>query len=150
MCIFHSEQGSLGTFCAKQNSRGGSSTSLWVKIGWSLWPRSGGGRVVLAKCVFFIQSRAPLGRSAPTKTVVQWLVSCGWSWHSHGSLIPGKFDLKVNQSMKTPWQEYSGVAWSYSLAPVLHKKNTKSNTVAESFCHLKLSILTQVEQYEVH
>ena len=25
-----------------------------------------------------------------------------WSWYSHGGLIPGKFDLKVNRSMKTP------------------------------------------------
>ena len=53
------------------------------------------------------------GSSGP---VAQWrqLVSCDWSWHSHGSLIPGKFDLKINQSMKTPWQEYSGVACSSS------------------------------------
>ena len=33
------------------------------------------------------------------------------------SLIPGKFDLKINQSMKTPWQKYSEVACSYSSAP---------------------------------
>ena len=35
---------------------------------------------------------------------VQWrqLVSCDWSWHSHWSLIPGKFDLKINRSMKNP------------------------------------------------
>ena len=43
----------------------------------------------------------------------QALVSCGWSWQSQGSLIPGKFDLKINRSMKTPWQEYSAVAYSY-------------------------------------
>ena len=53
------------------------------------------------------------GSSGP---VTQWrqLVSCDWSWYSHGSLIPGKFHLKINRSMKTPWQEYSGVACSYS------------------------------------
>ena len=43
--------------------------------------------------------------------------SSDWSWHSHGSLIPGKFDLKINRSMKTPWQEHSGVACFYSSAP---------------------------------
>ena len=50
---------------------------------------------------------------------MQWrqLVSCDWSWHSHGSLIPGKFDLKINRSMKTPWEECSRVACSYSSAP---------------------------------
>ena len=48
--------------------------------------------------------------------VTQWrqLVSCDWSWHSHGSLIQGKFDLKINRSMKIPWQKYSGVACSCS------------------------------------
>ena len=55
------------------------------------------------------------GSSGP---VTQWrqLVSCDWSWHSYGSLIPGKFDLKINRSMKTLWQEYSGVACSHSSA----------------------------------
>ena len=46
------------------------------------------------------------------------LVSFLWlSLHSHGSLIPGKFDLKINRSMKTPWQDYSRVACFYSSAP---------------------------------
>jgi len=44
------------------------------------------------------------------------LVSCDWSWRSHGSLISGKFDLKINRSVKT---EYSDVACSYSSAPAL-------------------------------
>ena len=46
------------------------------------------------------------GSSGP---VTQWrqLVSCDWLWHSHGSLIQSRFDLKINRSMKTPWQEYS-------------------------------------------
>ena len=50
--------------------------------------------------------------------MTQWrqLVSCDWSWYSHGSLTPGKYDLKINRSMKTPWQECSAVACSYSLA----------------------------------
>ena len=39
---------------------------------------------------------------------------CHWSWHSHGSLIPGKFDLKINRSIETPRHEYSGVTCSYS------------------------------------
>ena len=25
------------------------------------------------------------------------LVSCDWSWQSHGSLVPGKFNLKINR-----------------------------------------------------
>ena len=39
------------------------------------------------------------GRSGP---VTQWrqLVYCDWPWYSHGSLIQGKFDLKINRSMK--------------------------------------------------
>ena len=57
------------------------------------------------------------GSSGP---VTQWrqLVSCDWLWHSQGSLIQSRFDLKINRSMKTPWQECSGVACSYSSAPV--------------------------------
>ena len=48
---------------------------------------------------------------------------------SHGSLIPGKFDLKINRWMKTPWQEYSAVICSYSSALVCNywkiaKKNS--------------------------
>ena len=52
--------------------------------------------------------------------MTQWrqLVSCDWSWHSHGSVTPGKFYLKINRSMKTPWQKYSGVPCSYSSALV--------------------------------
>ena len=47
----------------------------------------------------------------------RWLVSCDWLWHSHGSLIQSRFDLKTNRSMKTSWQEYSWVECSYSQAP---------------------------------
>ena len=51
--------------------------------------------------------------------LTQWrqLVSCDWSWPSHGSLIQGKFYLTINRSMITPWQEYTGVSCSYSSAP---------------------------------
>ena len=38
------------------------------------------------------------------------LVSFNWSWHSHGSHSHGKVDLKINQSMKTPWQECEEIA----------------------------------------
>ena len=57
------------------------------------------------------------GSSGP---VTQWrrLVSCNWAWHSHGSLIPGKFDRRVSRSMKTPWQECRVVVYSYSWAAV--------------------------------
>ena len=53
------------------------------------------------------------GSSGP---VTQWrqLMSCDWLWHSHGSLIQSRFDLKINRSVKTPWQKYSGVACSCS------------------------------------
>ena len=56
------------------------------------------------------------GSSGP---VTQWrqLVSCDWLWQSHGGLIQSRFDLKINRSMKTPWQEYSWVTCSYSLGP---------------------------------
>ena len=72
---------------------------------------------------------------------VQWRsevksVSCDWSWLSHGSLIPGKFDLKINRSMKTLWQEYSGVVCSYSSAPgnddcIWNEVNNKINVNEE-------------------
>ena len=58
------------------------------------------------------------GSSGPV-TQGRQSVSCDWSWHSHGSLIPGKFDLKINRSIKTPWQEYSGIACSYQSTPTL-------------------------------
>ena len=53
--------------------------------------------------------------------MTQWrqLVSGDWLWHSHGSLMQSRFNLKINWSMKTPWQEYSWDACSYSLAPVI-------------------------------
>ena len=56
------------------------------------------------------------GSSGP---VTQWrqLVSCDWLWHSHGSFIQSRFDLKINRCMKTPWQENSWVACSYTQAP---------------------------------
>ena len=41
-----------------------------------------------------------------------------WPWRSHGSLILGKFNLKINRSMKTPRQECSAVACPYSSPPV--------------------------------
>ena len=37
-----------------------------------------------------------------------------------------EFDLKINRSMKTPWQKYTGVSCSYSSAPdSLNSKNLK-------------------------
>ena len=87
-------------------------------------------------------------------SVTQWrqLVSCDWSWHSHGSLIPGKFDLKINRSMKTPWQEYSGVACSYSCkylrVHVTEKVTRNLKNYARSGAHFKrpkaISRLVQV------
>ena len=57
-----------------------------------------------------------LWKKASSGPVTQWrqLVSCDWLWHSHGSLIQSRFDLKINRSMKTPWQKYSEVACSSS------------------------------------
>ena len=69
------------------------------------------------------------GSSGP---VTQWhqLLTCDLSWHSHGSLITGKFDRKINRSTETSWQEYCGVACSYSSAPardlLSQKKISKS------------------------
>ena len=45
------------------------------------------------------------GSSGPVTQWRQW-VSCDWLWHSRGSLIQSRFHLKINRSMKTPWQEY--------------------------------------------
>ena len=43
MCIFHSVQSPLLTYCVYRNSTGLKITSLWIKMGSSLWPSSGGG-----------------------------------------------------------------------------------------------------------
>ena len=53
-----------------------------------------------------------LWKKGSSRPVTRWrqTVSCDWSWHSHGCLIPGKFDLKINLSVNSPWQEYRGVA----------------------------------------
>ena len=58
----------------------------------------------------------PLWKKGSSGSVTQWrrLTSCDWLWHSHGSLIQSGFDPKINRSMNTPWQEYSGVACSCS------------------------------------
>ena len=60
-----------------------------------------------------------LWKKGSSGLVTQWsqLLSCDWLWHSHGSLIQSRFDLKINGSLKTPWQEYSWVECSYSWAP---------------------------------
>ena len=57
----------------------------------------------------------------------QWqqLVSCDWSWDSHGSLIPGKFDLKINRSIKNPWQEYKLLAPTHRLL-LVYNSHTSS------------------------
>ena len=62
--------------------------------------------------------------------------SCDWSWHSHGSLIPGKFDLKVNRFMKTPWQEYRAIAFSYSSAPAANVFETTATSDVAPKKHL--------------
>ena len=65
--------------------------------------------------------------------MTQWrqLVSCDWSSHSRGSLIPGEFRLKIYRSTKTLWQKYSGVACSYSEAPGDVDDDDKSDGNAE-------------------
>ena len=49
------------------------------------------------------------GSSGPV-TLWRQLVSGNWLWHSHWSLIQRTFDLKINRSMKRPWQKYPGLA----------------------------------------
>ena len=60
----------------------------------------------------FVKERHFQSSDAVTSISYLWLVV------AHRSLIPKKFNLKINRSMKTPWQEYSGVAYSYSSSPV--------------------------------
>ena len=68
-CVFFfSEQGSLGTSLASQNSAAQARREFELKQGGDLSPGKGVG-LCWPKCVFFILSRAPWGRSAPTKTV---------------------------------------------------------------------------------
>ena len=73
-------------------------------------------------------------RKAVPVQLTQWrqLVSFNWSWHSHGSLTPGNLDLKINRSVKTPWQEYKGFACSHSSAPEEHQIST-GKLSADSF-----------------
>ena len=59
-----------------------------------------------------------IGSSA---SVTHWRQIVIWWWNSYWSRIPGKFGEKINRSMKTPWQEYSGVACSHSSAPACCK-----------------------------
>ena len=70
-----------------------------------------------------------LWKKGTSGSVTQWrqLFSCDFSWHSHGSLIQRKFDLKINRSLKTLWQEYRGVAWSYSSASAANQTKSKVN-----------------------
>ena len=70
-------------------------------------------RIYLKETFSFVKERQFRSGDAVTS------VSCDWSRHSHRSLIPEKFDLKISRSMKTPWQEYSGVACSYTSTPSL-------------------------------
>ena len=51
-----------------------------------------------------------------SQTISYFLV-IGHCTPTGASIIPGKLDLKINRSMKTPWQEYTKVAYFYSLAP---------------------------------
>ena len=46
-----------------------------------------------------------LGKNGSSSQVTQLrqFVCCDWSWHSIGSLIPGKFELKINRSVKICW-----------------------------------------------
>ena len=45
------------------------------------------------------------------------LISCNWASGSRGSLIRGKFNLKINRSVKTPLHEHSRVVGSGSWVP---------------------------------
>ena len=47
------------------------------------------------------------------------LISCNWSSGSCGSLIRGKFNLKINRSVKTPLHEHSRVVGSGSWVPAV-------------------------------
>ena len=68
------------------------------------------------------------------------LVSCDRSWRSHGSLIPGKFDLTINQFIKTPWQECSVVPYFYLSATdqiqKLHQTSLNKHTKYKSKDHI--------------
>ena len=48
--------------------------------------------------VYFSSVKERQFRSCDAVTSIDFL-----SWHSLGSLIPGKFDLKINRSMKIQW-----------------------------------------------
>ena len=50
---------------------------------------------------------------------------CNWSSGSCGSLIRGKFNLKINRSVKTPLQEHSRVVGSGSWVPVKEYNQAK-------------------------
>ena len=68
------------------------------------------------------------------------LVSCDRSWRSHGSLIPGKFDLTINQFIKTPWQECSIVPY-FCLSATdqiqkLHQTSLNKHTKYKSKDHI--------------
>ena len=64
------------------------------------------------------------GGSSP---VTQWrqLAPCDWSWHSHGSLTLGKFDLKISG----PSCRKETQTWSYRLGVVVTLRFHKLNHV---------------------
>ena len=75
----------------------------------------------------FTLLRGPWRKAVPA----QWLdgvksVSSYWTWHFHGSLIHGKFDLKTIQSLKTPWQECGVVARANWWAPIWTQESPTS------------------------
>ena len=64
----------------------------------------------------------PWERGLKKAVPVRWrngdkLVSCHWALGSHRSLIRGKFNLKINRSVKTTWRKYRAVVRSYSWVP---------------------------------
>ena len=73
--------------------------------------------------------------------VTQWrqLVSCDWLWHSHRSLIQSRFDLKINRSMKMPWQKVvlHGPAHMHRLlaTPISALRHQKYCCQLHWFCH---------------
>ena len=80
---------------------------------------------ILGLCNGIFTDRSIFSLSFPEKTkpvLVRWpydvsFISCNWSSGSCGSLISGKFNLKINRSVKTPWHKHSRVVGSGSWVP---------------------------------
>ena len=102
----------------------------------------------LCNGIFTDRSIFRLSFPEKTKAVpVRWpydvsLISCNWSSGSCGSLIRGKFNLKINRSVKTPLHEHSRVVGSGSWVPDSGRGKYQSDFLLASPISISLVVVS--------